>query len=194
MRNLILLTTPIDTTSSRYSRWIARDSFDPSRGHRAHPSVPGELIDFANKLLKPVTNYWSTYRRLWEDVLAGRDRREAYQPMAKWVADNPRFPGRAYREWITWMYKENRLARGHIRLRGRRVDLRGIEQNLLVITAGADHIAPREGTLPILELVASADVTHFDRSGGHIGLMLGAAAREGIWPDIADWLAGRSSR
>jgi polyhydroxyalkanoate synthase len=83
---------------------------------------------------------------------------------------------------------------GVIRLRGERIDLARIEQNLLVITAGADHIAPREGTVPLLEFVSSADVTHFDRPGGHIGLMIGSNAREGLWPDIADWLARRSSR
>jgi polyhydroxyalkanoate synthase len=51
VRNLILLTTPIDTTSSRYSRWVARDSFDPAVVTDAYPSVPGWMIDFANKLL-----------------------------------------------------------------------------------------------------------------------------------------------
>jgi polyhydroxyalkanoate synthase len=194
LRNLILLTTPIDTASSRYSNWVARDSFDPAFVTDVYPSVPGGLIDFANKLLKPVTNYWSTYRRLWEDVSAGNDRRVSYQAMARWVADNPRFPGRAYREWITWMYKENALVRGRLRLRGRRVDLSRIDQNLLIVTAGADHIAPREGTVPVLDLVSSADVTHFDRPGGHIGLMVGSNARRGTWPDITEWLAQRSAR
>ena len=194
LRNLILLTTPIDTASSRYSKWVSRDSFDPAFVTDVYPSVPGELIDFANKLLKPVTNYWTTYRRLWEDVWAGKDRRVPYQAMARWEADNPRFPGRAYREWITWMYKENALVRGRLRLRGRRVDLSRIDQNLLVVTAGADHIAPREGTVPVLDLVSSADVTHFDRPGGHIGLMVGSNARRGTWPDITEWLAQRSAR
>ena len=90
------------------------------------------------------------------------------------------------------MYKENRLVRGRMRLRGERVDLRTIEQNLLVVTAGADHIAPRPGTLPLLDLVASEDVTHLDRPGGHIGLMAGSRARKEIWPDLAGWLAQRS--
>jgi polyhydroxyalkanoate synthase subunit PhaC len=114
--------------------------------------------------------------------------------MAKWVADNPPFPGRAYREWITVMYKRNLFVRGLLRLRGRRVDLRNIEQNLLVVTAGSDHIAPREGTLPLLDLVASEDVTHLDRPGGHIGLMAGSKARKEIWPDISAWLEERSAR
>lgn len=193
VRNLVLLTTPIDTTGSRYSSWIARDSFDADLVAESYGAIPGNLVDWANKMLKPVTNFYTTYRQLWDSVLEGNAKRDAYQSMARWVADNPPFPGAAYREWITWMYKENRLVRTRLRLRDRLVDLRNIQQNLLVITAGADHIAPRENSVPVLNAVSSEDVTHFDRPGGHIGLMAGSKARNGIWPDIVEWLAERSS-
>jgi polyhydroxyalkanoate synthase subunit PhaC len=192
-RNLLLLTTPVDTTGSVYGKWVARESFDPQLVAETYPSIPGRAVDWANKMMKPVTNYWTTYRKLWDDVLAGKDRRESYQAMARWVADNPPFPGRAYTEWITWMYKENRLVQGRMRLRGRRVDLGEVHQSLLVVTAGADHIAPRPGTMPLFDLVSSEDVTHLDRPGGHIGLMAGSKARQEIWPDIAEWLAERSA-
>ena len=192
VRNLALLTTPVDTSGSLYGTWVGREEFDVDLVADTMPAVPGAAVDWANKMMKPVTNYWTTYRRLWEGVLAGEPRREAYQAMAKWVADNPPFAGRAYREWITTMYKRNAFVAGRVRLRGRRVDLAAIEQNVLVVTAGADHIAPRAGTLPLLDLVSSADVTHIDRSGGHIGLMAGSRARHEIWPDIAGWLAERS--
>jgi polyhydroxyalkanoate synthase len=79
-----------------------------------------------------------------------------------------------------------------MRLRGRRVDLDQVDQSLLVVTAGADHIAPPQGTKPLLGLVSSDDVTCIDRPGGHIGLMAGSKAREEIWPDIAQWLGERS--
>ncbi len=194
VRNLALLTTPIDTTGSLYAKWLRRESFDPDLVADVHPAIPGPAIDWANKMMKPVTNYWTTYRQLWEGLLAGQDRRQAFQAMSKWVADNPPFPARAYREWITWMYKQNSLVEGRLRLRGRRVDLGRIGQNVLVVTAGADHIAPPQGTAPLLELISSEDVTHFDRPGGHIGLMAGSKAREQIWPDIAEWLAERSGR
>jgi polyhydroxyalkanoate synthase subunit PhaC len=193
-RNLALLTTPIDTTGSLYANWIRRDSFDAELVADALPAIPGQAIDWANKMMKPVTNYWTTYRELWEAVLNGDDPRAKYQPMAKWVADNPPFPGRAFREWTTWMYKENRLVDGRMRLRDRRVDLGRIDQNLLVVTAGADHIAPPPNTRPLLDIVSSADVTHLDRPGGHIGLMAGSSAREEIWPDIVEWLDDRSDR
>jgi polyhydroxyalkanoate synthase subunit PhaC len=192
VRNMALLTTPVDTRGSLYSNWVARDSFDVDYVADAYKAIPGPAIDWANKLMKPVTNYWTTYRRLWEGVLAGEGRRDAYQPMARWVADNPPFPAKAYRDWITWMYKENRLARGRMWLRGRRIDLNQVRQSLLVITAGADHIAPPEGTHPLIGLVGSKDITRLDRPGGHIGLMAGSKAQEEIWPDIAQWLGERS--
>jgi polyhydroxyalkanoate synthase len=177
-----------------YANWVGRNSFDVDYVTEGYKAVPGPAIDWANKMMKPVSNYWTTYRRLWEGVLNGQANREAYQSMARWVADNPPFPARAYREWITWMYKDNRLAAGSLRLRGERVDLRRVTQSLLVVTAGADHIAPPSGTRPLLELVASEDVTCLDRPGGHIGLMAGSRAREEIWPDIVRWLAERSKK
>jgi polyhydroxyalkanoate synthase subunit PhaC len=192
-RNLVLLTTPVDTSESLYTSWVGRESFDVDFVADSWATVPGRSVDFANKLMKPVTNFWTTNRRLAQGVHDGTANREAHQAMAKWVADNPPFPGRAFREWVTWMYKQNQLVRGRMRLRGKRVDLGRIEQNLLVVTAGADHITPRSNTLPLLDLVGSEDVTHLDRPGGHIGLMAGSRARKEIWPDLADWLAQRSS-
>ncbi len=194
VRNAILLTTPIDPSDSLYARWVGHDEFDVDLIADSYGAIPGGGVDWANKLMKPVTNYVTTYRRLFMNILEGGDPRESYQAMAKWVADNPPFPGRAYREWITWMYKENRLVSGRLRLRGERVDLGRIEQNLLVVTAGADHIAPPGGTVPLLDLVASQDVKHLDRPGGHIGLMAGSRAKHEIWPELADWLGERSGR
>jgi polyhydroxyalkanoate synthase len=192
VRNLALLTTPVDTTGSLYRTWVGSDAFDVDYVAEGYKAIPGQAIDWANKMMKPVTNYWTTYRRLWQGVLTGEARRDAFQPMARWVADNPPFPAKAYRDWITAMYKENSLVRGRMRLRRRRVALARIDQSLLVVTAGADHIAPPQGTRPLLDLVSSQDVTCIDRPGGHIGLMAGSKARKEIWPDIAEWLAQRS--
>jgi polyhydroxyalkanoate synthase len=192
-RNLVLLTMPIDTRHSLYTHWVGRESFDVDQVADTFAAIPGGAIDWANKMMKPVANYVTTPRRLFDSVRAGNAHRPAYQSMSKWVADNPPFPSRAYREWITWMYKENRLVQGKMVLRGRRVDLGEIRQSVLVVTAGSDHIAPRHTTVPFLDLISSDDVEHFDRPGGHIGLMAGSKARKKIWPDLDHWLAARSS-
>ena len=192
VRNLALLTMPIDGRESNYARWIGSPEFDSEFVAEQLRVMPGGLVDFSNKLLKPVTNFLTTYRRLAWQVGDGTVQSDVYQPMAKWVADNPNFPGRAWAQWIQMMYRDGSLPAGRVRLRGRSVDLRRIDQNLLVVTAGADHIAPRAGTMPIFDAVTSGDVTHIDRPGGHIGLIAGSAARKQIWPDIAGWLAERS--
>jgi polyhydroxyalkanoate synthase len=190
VRNLVLLTTPIDGRESLYATWL--EEVDVDKVAASAPVIPGRLIDEANKLMKPVTNHWTTYRRLWQGVRDGTPRREAFQSMAKWVGDNPPFPARAWREWTRWMYTDAELVRGDASLRGSPVDLRAIDQSLLVVTAQEDHITPPGNTAPLFELVASTDVTHLDRPGGHIGLIAGSGARRRIWPALAGWLHERS--
>ncbi len=191
-RNLVLLTMPVDTSDSLYTTWLGRESFDVDQVADYMGNMPGGAVDWANKLMKPVNNYVTTKRRLFEQVEEGTANRVAYQAMSKWVGDNPPFAGRAFRQWVTWMYKENRLIRGRIELRGKRVDLRNITQSCLVVTAGSDHIAPRHTTTPFLDVVGSDDVEHMARPGGHIGLMAGSKAKREIWPEIAAWLEPRS--
>jgi polyhydroxyalkanoate synthase subunit PhaC len=192
VKNLVELTMPIDGRNSGYAKWVGDPDFDVEHVAELYGSLPGGAIDFANKMLKPVTNFWTTYRRLWDGVQEGTARPEAYQTMAKWVADNPPFPGRAWAQWIELMYRDAGLVRGGVRLCGRSVDLRRIDQSVLVITAGADHIAPRPGTMPFFDLISSDDVEHLARPGGHIGLVAGSAARKELWPEMSEWLAERS--
>lgn len=194
VRNLVLLTMPIDGRCSVYAKWTDNEAFDPDHMAELWGSLPGWGVDFANKMLKPVTNFWTTNRKLWESVQEGTVKREAQQSMAKWVGDNPPFPGKAFAQWLNWMYRDDALITGRVILRGRRVKLGLIDQNLLVVTAQTDHIAPRVGTMPIFDLVGSEDVTHLDRPGGHIGLIAGSKAKHEIWPDLAAWMAERSDR
>lgn len=55
IRNAVLLTTPIDPSNS-YARWVGHDEFDVDLIAERYPAVPGSGIDFANKLMKLVTN------------------------------------------------------------------------------------------------------------------------------------------
>jgi polyhydroxyalkanoate synthase len=194
VRNLVLLTAPVDVSDNAlYQRWTGRDDYRVERMTDAFPAVPGPLIDVGNKLLKPVTNGFSTYRSLWYSLYEGTADVQQFKAFSKWVNDSPAFPGRAYREWITWMYKENRLPRDRVVLGGRRVRLCDIDQRLLVVTATKDHIAPRPQTVAIMDLVSSEDRELLEIPGGHVGLMAGSRARSSTWPLIADWLEPRSS-
>ena len=63
----------------------------------AFPAVPGELIDIGNKLLKPVTNGFSTYRSLWQSLYAGTAKVDQFKAFNKWVNDAVPFPGLSLR-------------------------------------------------------------------------------------------------
>lgn len=191
VRNWIPLTMPLDTENGTYQTWMGGD-FDVDHLASNVPSLPGWAVNTANKMLKPVPNFVGTQLRLWNQVGDRTVNKVSHQAMAKWVADNPPFPAKAFSEWVHWMFKKNALVKGEMEMRGQRVDLGAVEQSTLIVTASMDHIAPREGTLPLLDLLGSSDIEHMDRVGGHIGLMAGSKAKREIWPDIVAWLEPRS--
>ena len=91
VRNAVLLTTPIDPSRSLYRRWVGHESFDVDLVAERYRVIPGAGIDLVNKLMKPVTNYMTPYRRLFQRILDGGDPRESYQAMAKWIGGQPAF-------------------------------------------------------------------------------------------------------
>ena len=197
VRNLLLLTTPVDTSGSLYFNWTARDSFDVDHVAEVYGAVPGRQIDWANKLMKPVTNYWTTYRRLWQQIYEGEGafKPDAYQAMAKWVADNPPFPGRRTASGSpSCTRRTGSSAASHAPARPARRPAATSTRTSWSSPPAPTTSRPATGTLPLLDMVGSEDVTHFDRPGGHIGLMAGSRARKEIWPDLAEWLGERSDR
>ena len=138
-------------------------------------NMPGELIDYGAKALKPVENYIGNYLHLW-DNLDNPNVVASWHAMNTWVTDLVPMPGGAYRQLINEFYKENRLMNGTLTIRGERVDLDKLRANLLNVIGNADHITPPcqseerddEGRQPDKEL--------FRVNGGHIGIMAGSGA------------------
>ena len=60
LRNLILLTAPLDFSNKRsltFARWTDERYFDVDKVLAAFGNMPGEMIDYGAKALKPVENY-----------------------------------------------------------------------------------------------------------------------------------------
>ena len=93
VRNAMLLTTPIDPSDSLYARWVGGDQFDVDLIADSYPAIPGAGIDWANKLMKPVTNYVTTYRRLFQGILEGRDPRVELSGDGQVGGRQPAVPG-----------------------------------------------------------------------------------------------------
>jgi polyhydroxyalkanoate synthase len=195
LKNLILLTAPLDftdKTAGGFSRWTSHKAFNPDKIVDTFGNVPGEMIDYGAKALKPVENFIGSYLNLWDNIDNPRVV-EAWHAMNTWVRDIIPMAGAAYSQLVTEFYKENRLMNGTLTLRGERVDLGKLKANLLNVIAETDHITPPCQSEGLMTRIASQEKELFRVKGGHIGIMAGSGAEKNTWPHIESWLAARSS-
>lgn len=194
LKNLILLTAPLDFTPSAmgiYGTMTSEKYFDPDLLVEAFGNVPGELVDTGNRLTKPVTNYIGTYVTMWDRVMHGKSM-DTWLAMNKWVNDGVPFAGAAFKQWIRDFYQQNKLVKGEIWLRGQRVDLSNITCPVLSIAGTKDHICTVPQAEVVMRLVSSQDKEFLAFDAGHIGLVAGGDAKKNLWPKLRAWLEQRS--
>jgi polyhydroxyalkanoate synthase len=194
LRNLLLLTAPLDFSKPRaltFARWTDEKYFDVDRVLAAFGNMPGEMIDYGAKALKPVENYVSNYLKLWDNLDNARAV-ESWHAMNTWVSDIFPMAGGAYRQLIVDLYRNNRLMKGELKIRGELVDLKRLRASLLTVIAEGDHITPPCQSEAILSKISSTDTEIFRVPGGHIGIMAGSGAQKMTWPHIDQWFAARS--
>jgi len=194
IRNLLLLTAPLDFSkkaSLTFAKWTDEKYFDVDKVLATFGNMPGEMIDYGAKALKPVENYVGNYCKLW-DSLDDPNVVEAWHSMNTWVTDIFPMAGGAYRQLIVDLYRNNRLVEGQLKIRGELVDLKRLRANLLNVIAEGDHITPPCQSEAILPKVGSTDQEIYRVRGGHIGIMAGSGAHKHTWPHIDSWLAARS--
>ena len=194
LKNLVLLTTPIDFTQESlglYGLMTSEKYFNPDMLVEALGNIPGELIDTGNRMVKPINNYVGTYVTMWDRIMNDKSM-DTWLAMNKWVNDGVAFPGAAFRQWIRDFYQQNKLIKGEIRLRGQRVDLSNITCPVLNIAGKRDHICTLPQAEATMSLIGSQDKEFFVLDAGHIGLLTGMDARRGLWPKIRSWLELRS--
>jgi polyhydroxyalkanoate synthase len=194
LRNLILLTAPLDFSRKErltFARWLDERYFNLDKVLAAFGNMPGEMIDYGAKALKPVENYVSNYLRLW-DNLDNPQIVQAWHAMDTWVQDGIPLAGGAFRQLVDDLYRNDRLMQGTLVIRGQKVDLGRLRAKLLTVIAESDHITPPCQTETVLAKVGSTDKTELRFSGGHIGIMAGSGASKRTWPQIDGWLGTRS--
>lgn len=194
LRNLLLLTAPLDFGNRdglTFGRWTDEKYFDVDEVLARYGNMPGEMIDYGARALKPVENFVASFWKLWDNLDDPRAV-EAWHAMNTWVTDTIDMAGAAYRQLIVELYRKNALIRNELVIRNQVVNLAKIEANLLTVIAGADHITPPCQSESILGKVSSQDKEAYHIPGGHIGIMAGSSAQRTTWPYIAGWLEARS--
>ena len=113
-----------------------------------------------------------------------------------WFGRTLDLPGAYYRETLTWLYRENRLAQGRFPALGREVGLASVTCPLVLLAAEDDNIAPPPQVFAAAGLVGTpADAQICLRAGGnHLSLFMGKKTLAREWRRIAGWLSGAGGR
>ena len=194
LKNLILLATPVDFApekSELYGLWLNEKNHDPDVIVNTYGNLPTDLAYAGTALLNPVTNYVGSQVTMWELILREKPM-NSWMAMNKWANDPIPMPGGAYKQWIKDFFQHNRLVKGEMTLRGRRVDLSNIKVPVLNIAGKKDHLVFLSQVEPAMDLIGSEDKDLFVLDAGHVGLLTGRGAKKGMWPKVKDWLEPRS--
>lgn len=187
--NLVTMVTPVDfkTPDNLLSRWVAGVDVDLMA---ANGNVSGQVLNNAYVALRPFRLAQQKYVDL---VRSGATpaRVAEFLRMEQWIFDSPELPAEFFREFVKWLYQENRLIAGTLELGGRKVSLRDITQPVLNIFATQDHIVPPSASLPLARHVGTRDYTAMPVDVGHIGMYVSSRARSAVPAAIVAWLAER---
>jgi polyhydroxyalkanoate synthase subunit PhaC len=194
VKTLTLLAAPIDfaVKDSLLNVWTDRAHFDVDAFVDKHGNCPAWFLQLCFQNMKPVQNLLQKHISMFENL---EDPRfvAGFFAMERWVNDNIPVAGETFRVFVKELYQGNRLVRGELRLGTRRVDLGGIACPLLLLTAKNDHLVSPASTVGILPHLASQDVESIVIDAGHVGLVVGGKAQQGLWPQATRWLADRST-
>jgi polyhydroxyalkanoate synthase len=193
VKNLILMAAGIDfsTREGLLNLWSDAKFFDVDKFVDAFGNCPASFLQSAFLMLKPVANVIEKPLNFYEKMDdAGFV--DDFLTMETWLNDNVPVAGETYREFVKYLYQQNRLVKGTMPIGRHVVNLKNITCPVLNIMASRDDLVPCAQSLPFNDLVSSADRKTLQISAGHIGLAVGSRAQRELWPQVVEWLAERS--
>ncbi|MEW5937457.1 MAG: alpha/beta fold hydrolase [Candidatus Thermoplasmatota archaeon] len=191
IRNLIIMSAPINFDTDKGPLHVWTRYFDPRKVVRAFANCPPGFLNGGFLLLNPVDNAHLKYLRLC-DHIEDEEYVKNFLRMERWLHEGVAVPGRFYEEYIKQGYQQNLLIKNELVVGGRRVNLKSINMPLLLITGTRDNLTPPEATIPLAQAVKSKDKRVLENVSGHIGVSVGSRAHTHLWPQVVGWLQERS--
>lgn len=172
--HLVLLTAPLDFADTGILSKYA-DTFPTEEFSASMRTMPGWMLASSFQLIQPMG--LTQKIKMFNDKFESKSFMKLYNAMERWVADPVDFPGKAYYQLLTELYKENLLSKGKLTTaEGIVVDPSARRSKALILNAGKDHIAPVCTT--VLPVGDTAPVKEVTISSGHIGITTGRNGKE----------------
>ncbi len=192
VKNLILLAAGIDfeTREGLLNLWNDAENFDVDAFVDAYGNCPAHFLQSIFLMLKPVANLLEKPINFIENM--GNDKFvDEYMTMETWLNDNIPVPGEIYREYVKYLYQQNRLVNDQMKIGDRTVHLKNITCPILNLMASKDDLVPASQSERFNDLVGSTDRESIRFPTGHIGLAVGSRTHKELWPKACEWLAKR---
>jgi len=188
--SLLALAAPIDFEHGGImSTWTRTATFDVAAIINAFGNVPHQLMQASFNMLRPTLRAQkmvAVLDRAWDDEFL-----DGFLATETWGSDNVSFPGACYQQYITELYRENRLVKGEFSVLGRRALLSNIKCPVLAIAFADDHIVPVPSAQPLIDAVGSRDKQILVDRGGHVGAVVSRKAANRLWPAMSTFWAQR---
>jgi polyhydroxyalkanoate synthase subunit PhaC len=197
VRGLVLLGAPLcfPPGTSRFRDALV--SMAPPKAMPPHVGVvPGSLLSQLSALASPETFIWS---RLLDAAFSITDAAamDIHARIERWALDEVPIPGRLAHHIFRWLYSEDRLYRGTLRVHGQIIGPSDFRIPLLAVANAVDEVAPMASVKLFLESIPSRDVRFIRYPGEigvglqHLGILIGRRAYASVWPEIISWLDQR---
>lgn len=187
VKNLIPHVTPIDfsTNDGLLFRWSKDMDFDKLvEGY--HGLIPGDFLNIGFEILKPMMKLQKQQSLM--NIIDDKEKLMNFLRMEKWINESPAQAGECFRQFMKDLYQQNKLVKGELIIKGKKVNLKNITCPLLNIYATEDHLVPPAATIPLNDLVGSKDKTLYSFKGGHIGVFVGSKSQNELAPAVIEWL------
>lgn len=191
LKNLVCLTTPVDNHGMGITRvWNDPRYFDVDYLVDTVGILSAESVTQMFEMQRPAQRL-AGQLRLWDQMLDD-DFVDNYRAFNRWGEETLPLAGEYVRETTKELNWGNKLYTGELMIDGKSANLQNISVPLLSCVAEHDHLAPRDTTKPLLDLVSSTDTEEVLLKGGHVSLIAGPNAAKRMWPRLNEWLSARS--
>lgn len=191
--SLLALAAPVSFAGGGLlAAWTRSPQFDANAVVDAMGNVPWQLLQTTFHMLRPTLGASKLVHMV--DRACDDEFLDGFLALETWGNDNVSFPGECWRTWVDALYRRDAFARGELSLCGKPARIEDIACPLLSVTFEHDTIVPKESAAPLYERASSRDKHALHLAGGHVGAVVSRAAKDRLWPKMAEFWEARDTR
>ena len=154
-------------------------------------NVSGRLVAGVFERLRVLRGPAAERLPLGTTLGGSREERERLQRLLMWQDDYLNQAGRAWMEWVTACYVENRLIEGGLVLAGETVDLRRLQMPVLNVYARHDHLVPVDAARALRRVVSGHQYVELEVPTGNLGVFAGRRGLAVVPTAVSTFLRSR---